>query len=193
MKKLIFTPMLFIVATIYAQNFQPGLKAGVNISNFTGGDFGTIENNALVGFHGGGFIRFIIGHFAIQPEVLFSSQGAKLKNAGTESNFKISYVNIPVMLQYETEGGFYLEAGPQVGFKISEDVPDSTIGDFAKSSDASIALGLGYHSKMGLGIGGRYTVGVSKVGDFDAGAISPDFKQGVIQISLFYTFFNQKK
>ena len=94
------------------------------------------------------------------------------------------------MLQYETPGGFYLEAGPQVGFKVNEDVPNSTIEDFAKSTDFSLAGGLGYHSKIGLGIGGRYTVGISKVGDFDAGTIDPDFKNGVIQISLFYTFFN---
>ena len=189
MRKFVFA-VLFFTSTSYAQNFQAGIKAGVNISNFTGGNFNTIENNTLLGFHAGGLLRFKFGGFALQPEVLLSTQGAKLKDADTEQDYKITYVNIPVMLQYETTGGFYLEAGPQVGFKVNEDVPNSTIEDFAKSTDFSLAGGLGYHSKIGLGIGGRYTVGISKVGDFDAGTIDPDFKNGVIQISLFYTFFN---
>ena len=191
MRKLLFA-VLFFTTTSYAQNFQVGIKAGVNISNFTGGNFNTIENNTLVGFHAGGLLRFKFGGLALQPEVLFSTQGAKLKDASSEQDYKISYVNIPVMVQYETEGGFYVEAGPQVGFKVSEDVPNSTIEDFAKSTDFSIAAGLGYHSKMGLGIGGRYTIGISKVGDFDAGAIDPDFKNGVIQVSIFYTLFNNE-
>jgi hypothetical protein len=47
---------------------------------------------------------------------------------------------------------------------------------------------------MGLGIGARYTAGISKVGDFDASqGQNPDFKNGVIQISLFYTLFNNRK
>jgi hypothetical protein len=193
MKKMIIVlAVLMMTATIHAQ-IQPGIKAGVNISNFTGGDFNTIENKALVGFHAGGLLRFQFDKIVLQPELLFSSQGAKLKDSLTESDYKISYVNIPVMLQYETGSGFYLEAGPQFGFKVSEDIPNTTIENFAKSTDVSIALGLGYISKIGLGIGGRYTVGVSKVGDFDASNIDPDFKNGVIQFSLFWVFFHGKK
>lgn len=195
MKKMIIVlaAALIVTATTHAQNFEPGIKAGVNISNFTGGDFNTVENNSLVGFHAGGLLRFRFNKVVLQPEVLFSTQGAKLKDSLDESDYKISYINVPVMLQYETDGGFYVEAGPQFGFKVSEDIPNSTIDNFAKSTDVSIALGLGYISKIGLGIGGRYTVGVSKVGDFDASNIDPDFKNGVIQFSLFWVFFHGKK
>ena len=182
---------LLLNTIVFAQSFQPGVKAGVNISNFTGGDFNTVKNKSLVGFHAGGLLRFKFGNLALQPEIVFSSQGAKLESAGDEENYKISYLNIPVLLQFETDGGVYFEAGPQVGFKLSEDIPESTIEDFAKSTDLSVAVGLGYHSKMGLGIGGRYNIGVSKVGDFDAANIDPDFKNGVIQFSLFYTLFNK--
>jgi len=193
MKKMVIVPLTLVSLISFAQTFQPGIKAGVNISNFTGGDFNTVEHKALVGFHGGGFFRFKFDHFVIQPEVVFSSQGSKIKDSSFEANYKISYVNIPVLLQYESDGGFYVEAGPQVGFKVSENIPNSTVENFAKSTDLSIALGLGYISKIGLGIGGRYNVGVSKVGDFDASDISPDFKNGVIQISLFWFFFHGKK
>jgi hypothetical protein len=191
MKKVIIIPAILAATIVYSQ-ISLGVKAGVNISNFTGGDFGSVEKEALVGFHGGGLVNIRLGHLALQPELLFSSQGAKLKQGGQESDFKISYINIPIMLQYQTDGGFYVEAGPQGGFKISESVPDSTIGDFAKGGDLSFGFGLGYHSKIGFGIGGRYLVGVSKIGDFDSGDINPDFKNSVIQFSVFYTFFGKK-
>lgn len=194
MKKLILAALILTSATGFAQTFQLGIKGGVNVSNFTGGDFKDLDNKALVGFHAGGFVTFFLGdNFAIQPEVLFSTQGAKLENAGNEQNLKVSYVNVPVLLKYRFTGGFYLEAGPQFGFKVSEKTDDMQIDDFAKSTDVSIAGGLGFHSNMGLGIGARYTAGISKVGDFDSQDIDPDFKNGVIQVSLFYTLFNNNK
>lgn len=194
MKKLIVAALLLVSATGFAQTFQLGIKGGVNISNFTGGNFDNLDKKALVGFHGGGFISFFFGdHLALQPEVLFSSQGAKIKDAGDEYNLKVSYINVPVLLKYRFTGGFYVEAGPQIGFKVNEDTDDQQVDDFFKSTDLSIAGGLGFHSSMGLGIGARYTAGISKTGDFDAGDIDPDFKNGVLQISLFYTLFNNNK
>jgi hypothetical protein len=181
-------------ATSFAQTFQLGIKGGVNVSNFTGGNFENIDKKSLVGFHAGGFVSFFLGdNFAIQPEVLFSSQGAKLESAGQKQNLKVSYINVPVMLKYRFNGGFYLEAGPQIGFKVNEKTDDMQIDDFAKSTDLSVAGGLGFHSSSGLGIGARYTAGLSKVGDFDTGNIDPDFKNGVIQVSLFFTLFNNNK
>lgn len=192
MKKLFLLPALLVVILAHSQ-ISLGLKAGVNISNFTGGDFGTIEKDALVGFHGGGLIHISLSHLVIQPELLFSTQGAKLTKAGVESDFKLSYINIPAMVKWETSGGFYLEAGPQGGFKISESVPDSITSDFVKSGDFSFNGGLGYHKRKGLGIGARYNVGISKIGDFDSENINPDFKNAVVQFSIFYTFLGNKK
>jgi len=192
MKRLIIIPFIFITSFLFGQ-ISLGLKAGVNISNFSGGDFGTLDKSALVGFHGGGLVHIKFGQLVLQPELVFSTQGAKLESSGVESDYKINYVNIPVMLQYEMTGGFYLEAGLQAGLKLDEDIPDASIEDFAKGSDLAIGLGLGYHSKGGFGIGGRYNVGVSKVGDFDTSNIDPDFQNSVIQIGIFYTFFNKGK
>jgi hypothetical protein len=191
MKKTIILPFILLASIAFGQ-LSLGLKAGVNISNFTGGDFGTIKKSALVGFHAGGLVHIGIGHhLVLEPELLFSTQGAKLDNGGTETDFKIGYINVPVMLQYETDGGFYLEAGPQFGFRASESLPDSITQDFAKSTDLAVGLGLGYHSKKGFGIGGRYNVGLSKVSDFNFNNVNPDFKNAVIQFSIFYTFLNK--
>ncbi|MBS1564863.1 MAG: PorT family protein, partial [Bacteroidetes bacterium] len=148
-----------------------------------------------IGFHAGTFLGFRgDDHLSINPEVLFSSQGAKLKSSTSDENLKLYYINVPVMVKYRFTGGFYLEAGPQVGFKASEDVPNSTIKTFAKNLDLSVAAGLGWHSESGFGLGARYAAGLTKVGDFDASqGIDPDFKNSVIQVSVFYTLFNNKK
>lgn len=191
MKKIIILPAI-LLSTIAFSQISLGLKAGANISNFTG-EFGPIEKQAKVGFHAGGLVHISFGHLVLQPELLFSTQGAKLKYLNTETDFEVSYLNIPVMLKWETDGGFYLEGGPQAGFKISENVPDSISSDFVKGGDFSIGLGLGFHSKKGFGIGGRYVVGISKIGEFDSGNIDPDFKNAVIQFSIFYTFLGKKK
>jgi Outer membrane protein beta-barrel domain len=192
MLKLFFAGTLMLLLHTASAQIQFGLKAGANISNFTGGDFEDVDKEALVAPHGGAYLRWRIGpSLAIQPEALFSVQGAKLKSAIEEFDAKISYVNIPIMVQFHfggEDGGLFIEGGPQVGFKVNEDVPNQSTEDFAKSSDLAAALGLGFESKLGLGIGARYTIGISKVGDFESSNIDPDFKNGVIQLSLFFTF-----
>lgn len=185
MKKLLLAAALLIsVQSAFAQKFSIGPKAGLNISNYTGGD---IESDALVGYHLGGIINYGFGKvFSLQPEVLFSTQGAKVNNAGNKSDFKISYVTVPVMFKFKTNGGFYVEFGPQAGFRTSTNIPDQTINNFAKNLDLGAAAGIGYHSPIGLGVGVRYVAGLSKVGDFTGQDIDPDFKNSVIQASIFW-------
>ncbi|MFN4313464.1 MAG: porin family protein [Chitinophagaceae bacterium] len=181
MKRTIVAICLLATVGVHAQNISGGVKAGANISNFTGGNISDLENKALFGFHAGGFLNFSLGAVAIQPELLVSTAGAKFEDADTD--FKLTYISLPVMVQFKPGGGFYLEVGPQVSFKISEDVGESTVEDFAKDLDLAAAAGLGYNFGK-IGIGARYLAGLSKVGDFDSGDIDPDFKNSTIQVGL---------
>jgi hypothetical protein len=187
MKKLIIICFMLAASTAaFSQSFSLGPKAGINLSNYTGGN---IDSDALVGYHIGGVLNYGFGDvFSIQPEVLFSTQGAKVSNAGQKNDFKISYLTIPVMLKFKTNSGFYLELGPQVGFRTSSNIPDQTINNFAKGLDLAAGAGLGFQSNIGLGVGVRYIAGLSKVGDFSAGSINPDFRNSVIQASIFWAF-----
>lgn len=194
MKKLILIFLVLFYHQGNAQQFEAGLKAGVNVSNFMGGDFGEIKNKALLGLHAGGFLRFHLGSsFALQPELIFSNQGAQLEEGSETYDARIAYVNIPLMLQWHGGSGFYAEAGPQLGFKVSEEIDNQSVEDFAKSTDIALGLGLGYQTKSGFGLGARYNIGVSKVGDFDPGDIDPDFTNGVLQVSIFYSFMPNRK
>lgn len=195
MKKILITLSFFAATTTFAQKFEIGAKGGVNVSNFTGtSNWQNAKTKSLIGYHVGGFISLFVGNnFAIQPEVLLSSQGAKYESSTSTENLKVNYVNVPVMFKYRSSGGFYVEAGPQIGFKTSES-SSTVIDSLAKSTDLSVAAGIGFHSKIGLGIGARYTAGLSKVGDFKPqSGINPDYKNGVFQLSVFYTLFNKRK
>ena len=186
MKKITLLVLVLLSINAYSQRFQFGAKAGINISNFTGGDFDDVEKKALLGFHGGIYLRFQLAGLAIQPEAMISTQGAKIDSVSGSYDWKVTYVNVPVMLQFRFPGGLFFEAGPQVGFLVDENIENETLKDFAKNLDLAMAAGFGLRGKKGLGIGVRYTFGISKVGDFEPpNGIDPDFKNGVIQASIY--------
>lgn len=133
MKKILL-PLAVILLTsgAYAQSVKFGVKAGLNVSTFTGDD--SDEAESLTGFHVGGVaeIKFT-DKFSLQPELLYSTQGAKASVSGIEGGVaynadikaKVSYINLPVMAKYYVIPGLSLEAGPQVGFKVdAENVTD---------------------------------------------------------------------
>ncbi len=183
-KVLLLVSTLLTGVMANAQSLSFGPRLGVNVSNYTGGN---IKSDALFSYHIGALMSFGLGNtFFVQPEILFSSQGAKIENQGSKQSYKVSYLAVPIMLKLRTSGGLYFEAGPQVSFRTGEDIKDQTIDKFSKNLDISVGAGLGYQSSGGLGIGARYMAGISKVGNFDSQNINPDFKNSLIQVSLFY-------
>ena len=181
MKRIMFLPLFFGVIVANAQ-LKLGLKGGVNVSNFTGLD--NVDKEPLVGFHAGLLSRFMLNHLVLQPEILYSVQGAKITENGTEKDYKLDYINVPIMLQWAFGGTFYAEIGPQAGFRVNDNLPNNVT---AKSTDWAGAIGAGFLKREGgLGLGARYVMGFTKVADVDTG--DDDFKNGVFQVSLFYMF-----
>jgi hypothetical protein len=195
MKKLMVICLVLISAKGFSQSFTQniikrlefGIEAGANASNFTNANFPT---DPLIGFHGGLTVAYkFTNNFMVQEEFLFSTQGAKIKGGALgDQDLKLYYMSVPFLLKYRTNSGFYLEAGVQTGIKVKEDFSGINTGNFAKKIDLGAAGGVGYQSKMGLGIGVRYIYGISKVADFNVSNINNDFKNNNIQASIFYVF-----
>jgi hypothetical protein len=163
-----------------------GITAGGNYSNFTGANFAT---DPLPGFHAGLTVSYkFTDNFLVSEEFLYSLQGAKVKE-GTFAgqDIKLSYASVPILFKYRTNSGFYVEAGPQASFKVKEDIGGVTDAKFAKKIDFAVAGGLGYQSKIGLGIGARYVYGMQKVQETPSPTLG-DFKNNSIQASIFYVF-----
>lgn len=196
MKKLLLVSAICILVSSngFSQGFMKklskrlefGIKAGGNYSDFEGANFTT---DPLAGFHAGATIAFkVTDNFLVQEEFLFSMQGAKVLAGPLDAQeIKLSYLSVPILLKYRTNFGLFLEVGPQVSIKIKEDVLGFQNVDFAKKIDIGVAGGLGFQSKIGLGIGARYIYGIEKVSE-NPNAVLGEFKNNNIQASLFYTF-----
>ena len=184
MKKiLLLGVVLFLVKATFAQrsvNF--GLKGGVNSANLKDDANNT---NSRTAWHAGGLAHIHLSkNFAIQPEVVYSSQGAEYAN---DVNLKLSYVNIPVLAQYMFANGFRLQTGPQLGILAASEVKtghaETDLEDGIKNLDVAWSFGTGYITKSGLGIDARYNLGLRDISD-----AHPDLKNRVWQVGLFYQF-----
>lgn len=184
MKKTILTFVLAVAAFCsFAQaQFSVGLKGGLNFANLDVSDVEATYKNRT-GYHLGAFTLIKFANFGIQPEIIFSEQGSKVKDptlGDFESNF--SYVNVPIILKLYTVAGINLQAGPQFGFLTSAEVDGNNFKDQLKNSDTSLALGAGWDLPFGLTIDARYNLGLKNVSDQSA----YDIKNQVWQVSLGY-------
>lgn len=199
MKKIIFLALIFIgiTTTVQAQKIKFGAKAGMNLASWIGDD---IEDgtNMRASIHFGILTEFKLNDkFSIQPEVLYSGQGATMKGLYTltqsyKAAFRFDYINVPVMAKYYIVDGFNVEAGPQVGFLLSSkqmvktgDVKEvSEFDDKVKNIDFAANLGIGYDLPMGLFFNARYSFGLTKVNDTD----EVNIKNRVLSLSVGYKF-----
>jgi opacity protein-like surface antigen len=193
MKKIILSAIaLMAFAFTNAQETRFGIKGGLNLSTIVGGD---VDNTkTLVGFHVGGFAEIhVVEKFFIQPELLYSAQGAKFDGPfGTDGDVKLDYLNIPVLGKYYIiDKKFSVEAGPQLGILLSAKGNGEDIKDFTRSTDFGFNLGAGYNLTDNFSVGLRYTIGLSPISDNDIDN-SDDYydsaKNSNFQISLGYKF-----
>jgi hypothetical protein len=197
MKKLFF--VVAFAATTLISNAQAkfGAKLGGNFYTLGGDDTKGSDIQNKVGFNFGFLYNIPVSeHFSVQPEAFYSIQGAQFDNlagvSGDRINYNFNYLNVPVMLQFTSDGGFYGEFGPQIGFlmsakadsKIGNTSSDVSIKDQLKGTDFSLCLGLGYKSPGGFGVGGRYNVGMNNINDNN----NSDLKNRGFQIDVFYRF-----
>ncbi len=179
MKKIILSTCL-LIAGIFSANAQSihfGVKAGANFSDVDS-DFSTSN---LTSWHGGAFVEVgLFQNFAIQPEVLYSSQGAKVD--GTD-DIKLDYINVPVVAKfYLITDKLALEAGPQFGFLVNDNY-SNVIDDYkAKNFDFAVLGGLSLNITQNIFVSGRYVVGLTDT------TKDADVTNKTIQASVGYRF-----
>ena len=120
----------------------------------------------------------------------------EINSQDLESNF--SYINIPIIVKLYTVAGINIQAGPQFGFVTNGEAPVSPtsvadVKDRMKSSDFTLALGLGWDLPFGLTLDARYNMGLSKIYDDAPSTQTEDAKNQVFQFSLGYKLINLGK
>jgi hypothetical protein len=155
-------------------NINLGIKAGINMYKINSSDDNVVYEQ-ITGFHLG-----LLGHihlnsiWAVQPELVYSSQGAK---SGSIEH-KLDYINVPVLLQYMFDNGFRLQAGPQLGILVRADNKDDL-----NTIDLGVGMGISYVvPSTGFGVDARYNHGLSNINKDDA---IESFNRG-FQLGVFY-------
>lgn len=195
MKKIsLFVVTFFIGASLFAQNTQIGLKAGLNVSNLSNSNGS--EMGSKLGLNAGLLAHIHLApSLALQPEIMYSSQGAKYTISNGEHKLSLNYINIPLQLQYMFNNGFRLQTGPQVGFLagVKDKLGDVETGIFTsedfKTVDFSWSAGVGYLTYSGWGVDARYNFGISNINDGGSNVL----RNNVFQVGLLYMINSRHK
>ncbi|WP_410877791.1 porin family protein [Myroides sp. DW712] len=167
------------VTVAQTPDIKLGAKAGLNMSNLSGAD----NTKSKTGFHVGALAEIFINEkFSVQPEVLYSSQGAKGKGSDS-AKFNLDYINVPIMAKYYVMDGLSVQAGPQIGFNVKAEAGDVDVKDLINTVDFGLNFGAGYELPMGVFFDARYDLGLTKV--YKEGK---SIKNGVFQLSVGYKF-----
>ncbi len=179
---------MICASSFYAANAQVsfGAKAGANISTLTGDAEGA---KSKFGFNVGAIAEISISEkFAVQPELVYSAQGAKFEEDGEEASLKNNYLNIPILAKLKTNSGFYAVTGPQIGILLSAKAKamgvEIDFKDAYKKTDFSWAFGAGYMVTPNIGIDARYNLGLGNISDDE----ETELKNSVFQVGLVYKF-----
>jgi Outer membrane protein beta-barrel domain len=190
-----------LFSTINAQvSVKFGAKLGVNSSNISFKSFDP-NRSERIGFHVGitSEISFTES-LALQPDLMFSSQGFNLKGLGTSEGQAFNYLNLTIPFAYKMSF-VDVNLGPYIGFLLNKGLTNLEFTDangmsidtdpFINKLDVGMALGLTFHIKKFF-VGTRYSLGFLNVGNgkeigitkllFDEG------KNAVGQLSVGYYF-----
>ena len=146
------------------EGIKIGIKGGLNVSNL----MGDVKDVAIrTSIHAGLVAEIIVNDkFSIQPELLYSGQGASDTSTGG-GRIKLDYITLPVLGKFPIAKNLSLETGPQIGFLVSgkEKTNDSneTIPN-TKTIDFGLNAGLNYELNNGVFFQARYNLGLTDIG-----------------------------
>ena len=171
--KLLAASIALLFSSAIMAQLHLGVKAGANITKVDGKSF---KDEFRYGYSLGGFAEIRLSNkLVLQPEVLFNQYSTRVdsnyKNVyenvfNSNSNIKLNYISIPILLNYKLVGSFLsLQAGPQFGVLIDQ---NKTLlqngGNAFKNGDLSMLAGVQF--KVGpMRINGRYAIGLNNISD----------------------------
>jgi hypothetical protein len=186
MKLLFISGALLLAGFAHAQhhsNVHFGLKGGLNISNLKSSPEQNLESKA--GFNAGGLAHIHLSKsWALQPEIMYSAQGAQKD----DMKWRLNYVNVPLQLQYMFDKGFRIQTGPQLGILATATTKQGDtkvdVKEAFKTAEFGWTIGASYVGESGLGIDGRYNYGITRINENDG----TDLYNRGFQVGLFYVF-----
>jgi hypothetical protein len=187
-----------------------GVKGGLNMFNF--GNGGPNQEFRKVGYHAGLFYNLRLDHtIGFRAELLASNKGGQViydNKFGTGiANFRLNYVEMPVLVQYNVLSNLSLQVGGYAaylvkarvsrdnsGFGVNEsgiDIEQTIRREHFSPLDLGYAVGIEY-ACGGVNFGFRITEGIRYAGRdmhyFGQQNTFANFRNSVRQVSVGYAF-----
>ncbi|TYP75079.1 porin family protein [Aquimarina intermedia] len=176
--------LLFLFITIacftyssYAQMNSYGMRIGANYSTLSADNIPEEFDESRIGVAVGFFAEIPLNeNLSLQPELQYSAQGNK------QENFRINYLQAPIVFKYELNRLLNIQLGPQVGVKIWEWEDRNNY----KTFDFAAVAGIGVNITKNIFVDLRYAHGLSNVIEEENFASIKDGNNRNIQLSIGY-------
>lgn len=182
-----------------------GIKGGLNLTNLYVDDVS--DENMKANFHVGFYGKMpITKGVSIQPELLYTSKGAKEKynnflSGNGEYRFNLNYIELPLSFVFNIAPNFNLHAGGYAAYLVDVNIKNlnknngeiTQIADLDEDDfhrfDAGVLAGLGIDIQN-FTIGARYNYGLCEIGKSGsfAGQALNNAKNSAIQVYLGFGF-----
>lgn len=189
--------LLFLIVAITTANAgefaSHGMMLGFNSSTFIGADKPK-DVNRMLGLTLGGFVSYQFNpHLALQPEVTFTTKGARFPTIGDAEMTNIfAYLEIPVLIKYcfQTNGPLHpvVCTGPAVAFKYFA-LNDVGVLEDIRFVDVVLVVDAGLEFwKLACHL--RYIHGLRR---FDESECELDVKNSTISLNIGFSFCRKEK
>lgn len=224
MRRLIILLNLMLLTSLglaaqqhYSANISIGGKAGMTMSQVMFSP--SVEQGFIMGSMAGVQFRYIEEkHFGVIAELNFEQRGWKEKFDETDYSYErtLNYIQIPLLahIYFGNKAKFFFNAGPEIGFLISEnksanfdyidiknnpaDFPvknrntDQFTMDIKNKVDYGISAGLGMELKIGqknsVALEGRFYYGLNNIFPSHKKDVFAASNEMSIMVSLGYLF-----
>ena len=170
---LVLTALVSVLGATEARaQDRGGVRFGYNAATLTTNETGfdpKTRSGFVVGFFG---VLPVNAMFAVQPEFLYSQQGAKVEDGSDKATLKIDYIQIPVLARIRLGGGSpaHLLVGPSFGFRTRAETEFAgetmDFKDEVDGNDVGFVTGVSVNAGMFV-VDGRYTWGLKNIAKSD--------------------------
>lgn len=203
-KKILFSIVLFVSVTSFAQQIRYGVSGGITSYNMRGAATanleqvlsftdGVVSTGPVRGFYGGGYANIAVGNiFSVEPGLYYSLKGysitssysikgISLLSANATASLRSSYIEMPILLKADFKG-LQIFAGPQIAYLTNSSIKSSVglagLNLLHTSFDVTNQLNR-WDAGVTGGIGYQFTNGIRITGSYERGLAKVDAGQNI--------------
>ena len=167
--------LLLAVSNLQAQT-RFGVTGGVHMAHISTNDADiNDEKRAMPGYQLGIVTDVPLGKgggWSFQNRILFQLKGTGISHGDHTDKIRFTSLDLPVSLQYQSKGGFFIAGGPNLGFNLAaSEKADAGVEKLELGSepgqlnrtDFGLDLRAGFRLKSGLMVGLNYLRGLSNI------------------------------